>query len=49
MLSGYRGTVGTIVFGSILKDSERSSFEKTEAEGFFLVSSDYLIWNGSTV
>lgn len=47
LLDGYSGTVGTIRFGSILKDGERSSFDKTEAEAFFVISTDYMIWSGT--
>lgn len=49
VLSGFRGIVGAVRFGSILKDSERSRFDRTEAERFFIVSADYIIWNGSAV
>lgn len=46
-LSGYRGIVGTIRFGSILKDGERSSYDRSEADAYFVVSTDYMIWSGA--
>jgi hypothetical protein len=47
VLSGYRGTVQGVRFGSILKDGERSTFEKTEAEAFYVMSADFVIWSGA--
>jgi len=46
VLSGYRGKVSGIRFGSILKVGERSTFEKTEAEAFYVMSADFVIWSG---
>lgn len=46
-LSGYRGVVGAIRFGSILKDGERSSYDRSEADAYFVVSTDYMIWSGA--
>jgi hypothetical protein len=47
LLDGYAGIVGTVRFGSILKDGERSSFDRTEAEAFYVMSADYMIWSGT--
>ena len=46
VLSGYRGKIAGIRFGSILKVGERSTFEKTEAEAFYIMSADFVIWSG---
>lgn len=48
LLSGYTGTVGSIKFQGIFKDSERSSFEKPTngSEAFHLASADYRVFTG---
>lgn len=46
VLSGYSGTVAGIKFNPIFKISDRSRFEKTDAEAFYLASADYQVWSG---
>lgn len=48
VLSGYAGSVGSVVFQGIFKDNSRSSFERpgNGAADYFVESADYRVFSG---
>lgn len=44
LLSGYKGVCEGVHFEGVFKTLGRSSFVRTEAEGFYLESADYEFW-----
>jgi hypothetical protein len=45
LLSGYRGTSGTVYFGGVFLLSERQTAEEAGSDLFHRVSLDFQVWS----